>query len=167
MIKSFFFFSLINAICCFSSPFANGQVLNNGNTDFNSKNLLTGIFIENIRVLIPWNIQLDSVKFYGNPKIVKVTRNYTEAQWDSIEIFNGLKLNLVGYFWNPPGKRRLKHFYAYVDFSHIEIIKTHLNSYFGVEAIQRSTFYKWHINKCEIRVGRLKSGRYYFWLMRK
>lgn len=150
------------------SFYATGQKLN----EISPSLLKDGIYLENTEVMIPWKTTLDSIKNYGNPKVVHVRKNYTEAQWDSVKIFNGLKLNLTGYFWNPPGKRKLKHFYSYVDSALIPTLKTHLDLYFSTKGKKKggkkdTYFYGWDIYNCHIRIGHFPNGKYYFWIQRK
>lgn len=66
------------------SFYATGQKLN----EISPSLLNDGIYLENTEVMIPWKITLDSIKNYGNPKVVHVRKNYTEAQWGSVNIFN-------------------------------------------------------------------------------
>lgn len=138
----------------------------------NPETLEKGIYIENTKTLVPWNVVLDSVKNYANPVVISLRKNYTEAQWENVEIFNGLKLKLIGYFWNPPGNRKLKHFYSYVDSTSIEKIKAHLDLYFGITSVKKETrknsyYYEWRVFGCIIRTGRLVDGKSYFWAARK
>src|SRR5687768_2074195 len=93
-------------------------------------NLKDGIYLENIKTLIPWKVTLEDVKKYGNPTVEKITNNYTEIHWGDVKLFGGLEIQLNGYFWNPPGKNKLKHFYSYIDSSYITKVRSHVESYF-------------------------------------
>ena len=57
---------------------------------------LKGIYLENLNMTIPWEINFSDIKQYGNPKLTKDPnfRNCTLIKWDYVKMLNGITLNL-------------------------------------------------------------------------
>lgn len=141
--------------------------------------LQKGLFIENSNILISWKSRLADTALIGRPKINKTSERNLEANWDTVNILDNLRLPLKAYFRMVHGDWHLIHFYSFLDSVNIDLIKNHLDYYLRRAGIlkgqkKKAFFYKWKIYDCMIRLGRFPqdqkfepfSDRYYLWLQR-
>jgi hypothetical protein len=54
-----------------------------------------GLYLENLKVIIPWKIKSKDFKLYGNPQIKKVNFRLIYLVWDSVKILNGISANVT------------------------------------------------------------------------
>jgi hypothetical protein len=116
-----------------------------------------GVYIRN-SVLLPWGTNFDEIKNY-NPKII-CSNKTTKVSWDSIYIFDSVRVNLWAFFWRcfekhkPTG--RLHSLNGSIDTSDIRKINSFLEKYTDTRPKltthkKRYTYY-WQIDDCRVRL---------------
>lgn len=122
-----------------------------------------GIYLENLRILIPWKINYSEPNNYGNPTISKKPKRWFSIQvkWDSVRIINNFLVNL--YIEAPKGflskkkEMRVLGFKALLDSSTasniISYIKTYTGKKGGRGVKRKNSYTRWDIDDCRITIG--------------
>ena len=121
-------------------------------------NIETGIYLEDSGTKIPWGVQLENIKQYGNPEIIDLPGGRTQVKWKGVTIFGGLKIDLVALFYfNFFKKKYFRHIFTYLDsLDTMNKLVFHFDYVFNTEHTLCSDFeyeYKWRTKKCKISVG--------------
>ncbi|MGN6401877.1 MAG: hypothetical protein ACTHMD_15575 [Flavisolibacter sp.] len=135
--------------------------------------------IESSNTLVPWESRLSDTAAIGRPRIYQTSEKNVEADWEMVKVLNGLTLPLKGYFRMVHGDWHLVHFYSFIDSSHLNEIKTHLDSYLRrIGSLKgqkkQAFFYEWKSSDCMFRLGRFPAGerfepyngKYYIWIQK-
>jgi hypothetical protein len=69
--------------------------------------LKNGIYFENFGFTLPWLFNVADTPKYGNPRIVRLSKRLIDIVWDSVEVFNGIKVN-----FKTPGYKKRKRYVA-------------------------------------------------------
>jgi hypothetical protein len=161
IIQVFIFFSLLITSC-----YGQGVNFINDSTLFSK-----GIYLENLKILVPWEINFNEIKKYGNPIITEDPKHYRTVQikWDSVKILTGFKINLYilepKKFLHKNVLKRVIVFKGLID----SITARELTSFFkqytkriGIFAKKKKvTFTRWIINNCSVIVGEDRSYGYF------
>lgn len=159
------FFYIMQFADCFSQA-----------TDTINDNLLfsKGLYLENLKIHIPWEIDFSEINKYGNPLITKDPRHRNQVliKWDSVKILNNITVSVE---INKPKKYLKENTYKKIisisgTADSINIQK--LNSFFAKYTNRKGDFMKkrkvvytqWKINNCLVYVGWWRMYGYYFWI---
>jgi nitrate reductase alpha subunit len=128
-----------------------------------------GLHIENLDLTIPWKTSLDEIEDYGQPEIIVLSDQRTDALWKNAKIFGGLTLDLTAMFWRTLfGRNKFDNAHAYIDKETFDKFKPHLDEFFNqiVEPKKKNEleyYYRWTTNKCKITLGQGdRFGTYYY-----
>lgn len=134
-------------------------------TDTLNNNLFeNGIYLEDLKVLIPWYTDFDSIKLYGNPTVDTITGRSLSVTWDSVKILGGVTITLRSQpykiFLGKGKYSKLTTLYGTIDERDIGRIKKYLEASTGVPGdnskTKNSNVYYWLINNCNVRLGKIK-----------
>lgn len=158
---------LLVVLFCFKISNGYSKLLQNDSSLF-----LNGVYLQNKKLLIPWEINFTKIAEYGSPKIYNKGRILSCGKiisWENVTILNNFKVNLFLVEFNRKLKgnkiSRIYSFRAFLDsFSCIEMT-LYFEKYSGKKSILvkhgGQIYYKWEINNTRIRIGLYKKNRYF------
>ena len=91
-----------------------------------------GIYFENFGFTLPWLFDLTDTAKYGHPKVVRANWRRLDLSWDSVEVFNGVKVNFIYPVYKnifKKGYSRLTNIWATIHASDFIKIKRLLDRY--------------------------------------
>jgi hypothetical protein len=122
---------------------------------------LRGIYLSSPRITMPWGTKFSEISKYGNPKIYCSTKTNTKVLWDSVYIFDSIKVNFRAFYFrcferHEPTHKLVK-IYGVLDSINISSVKNILT------ARSKSTptlfkhshqyTYHWIIDDCYVNLG--------------
>ena len=120
-----------------------------------------GIYNRSSDVLIPLGTSFPEIKKYGNPKIFCSTKTNTKVSWDSIYIFDSVRVSFWTFYsrcfekHKPTGK--LSTIYGSIDLMDILNVKSILENYAKTQptlVTQKKRYtYHWIIDDCNVNLG--------------
>ena len=143
-----------------------------GENTYAGQLFLKGIYLENLDILIPWQINFSEIEKYGHPKFSKDPNhnNQTLIKWDSVRIFNGFILNLEtsrpSKFLKRNQLSRITGMRSWIDSSTADKLISFFKQTTGYNPVfskkRKGTFWRWAINGCFVHIYYLK--KYGYWL---
>jgi hypothetical protein len=130
-----------------------------------------GIYLENLKILLPWHINFTDLSKIGNPMFTTDTlhRGQINITWDSITILNGIKINLTVKVL----KKILVEVKSYpvrvynftTDSNGVEKLKNYFAKYTGRQGAllkgRKFKYTRWVFYNYYVETGLEKSGRYF------
>jgi len=133
-----------------------------------------GIYLENLKILVPWKFNFGEISKYGNPVIVDDPnhRDQNLIKWDSVKILDGIVINLS---YNKPKKYFKKNLASKItmmigstDSEGIEKLSSFFRKYTGRPGgfikDKKVTLTQWTINGHKVYVGYGKIWGYFLWI---
>jgi len=133
-----------------------------------------GIYLENLKILLPWDINFTDFTKIGNPTYTKdpYHRGQIFIKWDSIIILTGIKMNLkvqklkkvliedksfpinvYNFTTDSNGVKKLEYYFFKYTGKAGTIIKG-----------RKYQYTRWVINDCFVTTGVDKSDKYFLWV---
>ena len=147
-------FLLFILTCPFSKIFAQ-------HSDDISFSFANGIYSRSSQMMIPWGTTFTEIKKFGNPKISCPTKTNTKVSWDSIYIFDSIRVNFWTFYFRcfekqrPTGK--LSSIYGWIDSTDILKVKSILEDYAKTPPTlfrQKNHYtYHWVVDDCNVNLG--------------
>ena len=132
---------------------------------------LKGIYLENLQMLLPWDINFTDFSKIGNPTYAKdpYHRGQIYIQWDSVTILNGIKLNLRVQMLKKvlveDKSIPLRIYNFTTDSNGAEQLKNYFIKYTGKRGTllhgRKFEYTRWIFNDRFVETGLDKSGRYF------
>jgi hypothetical protein len=130
---------------------------------------LTGIYLDNLNVAIPWETDYKKIISFGNPIADTFSNGDINFKWDAVRILGDISINLRLHVSRNQIRKskplQVITFSGVIDISDIERIKKYLKDYTNSKGscydYKNESVCYWKINGCNIRVGRWKSGGFF------
>ena len=132
---------------------------------------LKGIYLENLKILLPWEINFTNFSKIGNPTCAKdpYHRGQIFVQWDSVTILNGIKLNLrvqmLKKVLSEDKSIPVRIYNFTTDSNGAEQLKNYFAKYTGKRGTllhgRKFEYTRWIFNDRFVETGLDKSGRYF------
>ena len=65
--------------------------------------LSEGVFVYNLNTIVAWGSDFDQLPSDGRTRVLKNTKTQARVAWDSVQILNGIVVNMVLSYVNPHG----------------------------------------------------------------
>ena len=160
------FFICVNSVC-----FSQETSVRN-NTLF-----LNGIYLENLKILLPWEINFSDFSKIGNPSCMKdpYHRNQVYVKWDSVSILEGIKVNLrvqiMRKFLCEDKSISILIFNFTTDLTGVKNLKKYFVEHTGKSGTilkgRKFNYTRWIISDRFVMTGKNKNGEYFLWVVRK
>jgi hypothetical protein len=123
--------------------------------------LLRGIYVSRPRITIPWGTEFSEITKYGKPKIYCSTKTNTKVLWDSVYIFDSIKVSFIAFYFrcferHEPTNKLVK-IYGILDSVNISSVKDILTARSKTAPTLfkhgRQYTYHWIIDDCYVNLG--------------
>lgn len=130
-----------------------------------------GIYLDNLKITIPWEINFYETNRYGNPTIEKFSQRYISVKWDSVVVLKNFRITLFivapKKFLKKNSLNKFASYRSLIDSTTAKGLISFFANYTGHSGYLGKNYIRWTLDNCRIFIGYGKFKEYFLEISRR